>query len=118
MRVWVALWKVARCHASVSSLSVLVEWKQSTGNAFRSYANGCKFHVAPLNIMICPTAKNNYTVHEVSNGREVKKNIAMHSMEIKERLYKHRRDHRSCEKIDKEISIPCDKIITCYNKIR
>ena len=39
-------------------------------------------------------------------------------MEIKKRLYKHRGDHRSHEKIDKEISIPCDKIITCHNKIR
>ena len=34
----------------------------------------------------------------------------MHNMEIKRRLYKHRGDHRSCEKIDKEISVPCDKI--------
>ena len=42
----------------------------------------------------------------------------MHSMEIKSRLYKHREDHKSHEKIDKEISIPCDKIIMCHNKIR
>ena len=46
------------------------------------------------------------------------KSIAMHSTEIKGRLCKHRGDHRSHEKIDKEISVPCDKIITCRNKIR
>ena len=57
-------------------------------------------------------------MHETSNGREEKKNIAMHSMEIKGRLCKHRRDCRSYEKIDKEISIPCDKIITCHDKTR
>ena len=52
------------------------------------------------------------------NEREEKKNIAMHSTEIKGRLYKHRGDCRSCEKIDKEISVPCNKIITCHDKIR
>ena len=46
------------------------------------------------------------------------KNIAMHSTEIKRRLCKHRGDCRSHEKIDKEISVPCDKIITCCDKIR
>ena len=35
-----------------------------------------------------------------SNGREEKKSIAMHSMEIKRRLYKHRGDYGSQEKID------------------
>ena len=30
----------------------------------------------------------------------------------------HRRDHGSCEKIDKEISIPCNKIIMCHDKIK
>ena len=42
----------------------------------------------------------------------------MHSMEIKWRQCKHRGDHGSREKIDKDISIPCDKIITCHDKIR
>ena len=51
------------------------------------------------------------------NEREEKKNIAIHSMEIKRMLYTHRRDCRSCEKINNEISIPCDKIITCHDKI-
>ena len=55
---------------------------------------------------------------EASNGREEKKNIAMHSTEIKRRLYKHRGDHRFHEKIDKKICVPCDKIITCHDKIR
>ena len=49
-------------------------------------------------------------MHEASNGREEKKSIAIYSMGIKRRLCKHRGDCRSCEKIDKEISIPCDKI--------
>ena len=44
-------------------------------------------------------------MHEASNGREERKNITMHSMEIKGRLYKHRRDHRSHEKIDQEIRL-------------
>ena len=39
-------------------------------------------------------------MHEASNGREEEKNIAMHSMEIKGRLYKHRGEYRSHEKID------------------
>ena len=42
----------------------------------------------------------------------------MHSTEIKRRLYRHRGDCGSCKKIDKGISIPCDKIITCHDKIR
>ena len=57
-------------------------------------------------------------MHEASNGKEEKKIIAMHSREIKRRLYKHRGDYRFHEKIDKEISIPCDKIIMCHDKIR
>ena len=57
-------------------------------------------------------------MREALNGREERKNIAMHSMEIKGRLCKHRGDRRSHEKIDKEISIPCDKIIMCCDKIR
>ena len=56
-------------------------------------------------------------MHEASNGREEKKNIAMYSTEIKRRLYTHRGDHGSHMKIDKEIMIPCDKIITCCDKI-
>ena len=58
-------------------------------------------------------------MHEASNGRKERKNIAMHSIEIKRRQYTHRGDHRSRshEKIDKEICIPCDKIIMCHNKI-
>ena len=34
------------------------------------------------------------------NAREEKKNIAMYSMKGKGRLYMHKRDCRSCEKID------------------
>ena len=52
------------------------------------------------------------------NGREEKKNIAMHSIKIKGRLYIHKRNCGSYEKIYKERSIPCDKIIMCCNKIR
>ena len=55
---------------------------------------------------------------EASNEREEKKNIDMYSMEIKRKLYKHRGDCRSHEKIDKEIRIPCDKIIICHDKIK
>ena len=55
---------------------------------------------------------------EASNGKEEKKSTTMHSTEIKRRLYKHRGDHRFHEKIDKEISVSCDKIITCCDKIR
>ena len=54
---------------------------------------------------------------KVSNEREERKNIAMHSTEIKRRLYTHREDCGSHEKIDKKISIPCDKIIMCHDKI-
>ena len=52
------------------------------------------------------------------NGREEEKNIAMHSTEIKRRQCKHRGDCRSREKVDKDISVPCDKIILCRDKIR
>ena len=56
-------------------------------------------------------------IYEASNERKEKKSIAMHRTEIKGMLYKHRGDCRSHEKIDKEISILCDKIIMCHDKI-